>query len=117
MTEYEYLVLIGKRIKSLRKHKKLTQKELADQVDCSHSLISHAERGNTKLDIEKYRSIAAALGVPVAILLSEKRLSNDQLFALADYARILTADTPTSNLGAIQQLIEIDVKALNGKKK
>jgi transcriptional regulator with XRE-family HTH domain len=117
MTESEYLILIGKRIKSLRKHSKLTQKELAKAAECSHSLISHAERGRTKLDIEKYRSIAAALGVPVSVLLTEKTLTNEQLFALANFSRILTADKPTPNLGAIKQLIESDAKTLNGLKK
>ena len=115
MTESEYLVLVGKRIRIFRKHLKLNQEYVAEKAGCSNSLISLAERGKAKLDLEKYRSIAATLGVPVEILLSEKELTNTQLFALAKFTKIITADKPTPNLGAINQLIESDIKTLNEK--
>lgn len=52
MTNNEYLKIAGKRIAELRKEKGWTQKNLADKLHVSTSVIGHCERGrNISIDI------------------------------------------------------------------
>lgn len=54
---------LGRRIRGLRRLKRLTQKELADHVNISVSLLSNIERGFRKPQPVLLENIAVALGV------------------------------------------------------
>ena len=54
-------IIIGKRIKELRKSKGLTQAQLAEMSGVEPSNISHIERAATKLSLPTLISIANAL--------------------------------------------------------
>lgn len=54
---------LGKRIRALRRAKDLTQTYLADCLDVSRPTIAHIEAGTVKVDSERLRKIADALGV------------------------------------------------------
>ena len=53
--------VMGKRIRERRKNMKLTQQELADQIDLSASFLGHIERGTRKLSVETLYAICMAL--------------------------------------------------------
>lgn len=59
---------IGKRIKQYRKEKHITQKELAELVNCAEMTISQYERGLYSPKIDMRIAIANALGVSYADL-------------------------------------------------
>ena len=61
---------IGKLIYTLRKEKALTQKQLADAMHVSCSLIGHIERGSRKPSLETLVSLCKVLNIPVDDLLS-----------------------------------------------
>lgn len=59
---------IGERIRKKRKEHKLTQAELAKQVNVSSQVISNWERGYTTPDSEDVRNLAKALDVTTDFL-------------------------------------------------
>lgn len=59
---------LGEKIRSLRKAKKLTLDELADQVGVSQPFLSGVERGDKNPRLETLESIAEALNVSPALL-------------------------------------------------
>lgn len=62
---------IGKRIGFYRKKKKLTQAELAEQLDVSVSFISKIERGKTHVSLIWLEKIADALDVDYLMFLTD----------------------------------------------
>ena len=59
---------VGKRIQSLRKAKKLSQEELAEQAGIHRTYMGAVERGEKNATIETLQKIATALGVKVGDL-------------------------------------------------
>lgn len=84
---------IGQRIRKIRKAHKLSQEELAEQIEISTTHMSHIETGNTKLSLPVLVKIACALGVRTDDLLfdaPEAALSGAQ----EDIAAVLEQCTP-----------------------
>lgn len=67
--DYEKL---GLHIKELRIHRKLTQENVAQMVDCNVSHISNIENNHTKVSLPILFSIANALDVTIDYLLAEQ---------------------------------------------
>ncbi len=61
----------GKRLKSLRIDRDLTQLELAEILDMSPNFIGMIERGERNTTIENVFNIARALGIKPSILFEE----------------------------------------------
>lgn len=69
--EIDYEAL-GKKIKSLRLKKGLTQDMLAERVHCYTSHVSNIENDHTKVSLNTLLAIANALGTSIDYLLSEQ---------------------------------------------
>lgn len=65
---------LGERIKKLRKEKGLTQLQLAEKANMSRTYVADVERNRYNPSIETLKSIADALNVDPADLLSENKL-------------------------------------------
>ena len=63
----------GKRVRILRKRMKLTQEELAELVDVSHSFIGHIERGTRKLSVDTLFRLCAVLKTSADELIGLKK--------------------------------------------
>ncbi len=57
--------IIGKRIRTIRDKKHVTQEQLAFQINSSSAYISNIERGIKKPSLQKLVEIASVLGVTV----------------------------------------------------
>lgn len=57
-------------LREWRKHRKLSQEELADRVGATHGLISQLERGITGLTHDRLERLAHALGCKAADILA-----------------------------------------------
>lgn len=70
------LKLLGLKIAYYRKRRGLTQEQLAERVDCSHSYLARIEAssGETPLvpPIDFYYRIADELGIPLTKLVDEE---------------------------------------------
>lgn len=65
---------IGKFIAELRKEKKLTQSDLAEQLRVSTNAVSKWERGLSLMDISLLKPLSEILGVSVSELLNGKKI-------------------------------------------
>lgn len=63
--------IIGKRIRAARKHAGLTQVDLAAAMEMDRSHLTHAEKGETYLGIDKMLILAAETGADIAWLLGD----------------------------------------------
>ena len=61
-------LLIGSKVRSLRKEHMLTLKQLANKTGLSVSLISQIELGKSAASVSTLRKLAVALGIPMAQL-------------------------------------------------
>ncbi|NLI70057.1 MAG: helix-turn-helix transcriptional regulator [Firmicutes bacterium] len=64
------LATLGKRLKSLRENKGLTQRELAELVNLSQQTIGHYEVGRAKPDIETLQKFADIFNCSVDYILN-----------------------------------------------
>jgi len=64
--------IVGKNLQELRKHCGLTQADVAEKAGISVAFLSFLETGRKKGSLDSYQRLAGALGVPLALLVSEK---------------------------------------------
>ena len=66
---------LGKRIKSTREARGLTQKELAERINTHPLVISYWERGSRTPSLRLFRVLCSVLKVDANFLLGRKRKS------------------------------------------
>jgi len=71
MSENEFLVQLGQRIKKIRSEKNMTQLKLAAICDFEKASMSRIESGQTNTTILTLKKISQALGVDVHELLKD----------------------------------------------
>jgi transcriptional regulator with XRE-family HTH domain len=59
----EFLILVGSRLKSIRKEKGLTQDELAEKANLHYSYIGGIERGERNISLISFNKILEALEI------------------------------------------------------
>lgn len=57
--------LLGRRLRALRRLKRLTQQDLAEEIGVSVSMLSSIERGNKYPRVDLIKKIAKVLDVPL----------------------------------------------------
>ena len=107
---------IGQRIRKFRKAQNLSQEALAEQANISTTHMSHIETGNTKLSLQVFADLAAALHVSADDLLfdappSVKPVCVREIAALLDQAtpeqtQILTDIVPYAGHGQVSPLTQ-----------
>ncbi len=74
---------IGKRISERRKMMRLTQEQLAEQMDVSIQMISNLERGVKAIRIDNLIRLSQTLNISTDYILTGKQTTDD-LVTLAD---------------------------------
>jgi transcriptional regulator with XRE-family HTH domain len=69
-------LLVGKRIRSLRKIRDLSQEELAEKADISSKYLGEIERGKSNLTIDILEKLSASLEVNVVDLFESQHESS-----------------------------------------
>jgi transcriptional regulator with XRE-family HTH domain len=72
------LKLFGKRVRTLRKAKKMTQEQLATVADSGAKYISELERGEANVTITLVSKLAEGLGVPTSELFENDHEADSQ---------------------------------------
>ena len=103
METEELLMYIGDKIKSYRKKKGLTQKELGKKIGVGHTTVSAYEKGTISLNMNMLFSISAALDIRVDDLFPE-RMSEEAY--LEKTKGMYTKDLDSQELLFLQSLIE-----------
>lgn len=70
---------VGARLRSLRKARRLTLRDIADRAALSESFVSQLERGQTGATIQSLQRISSALGVDVSDLFTSDEASGPQV--------------------------------------
>ena len=87
----ENMILLGKRIRHLRKARSMTPEELAVASDIGVKYLSRIERGDTNVTVRLLDRIAAALNVETADLLRVKQERSRAELEQELYSMIRTA--------------------------
>ena len=83
----DYLI-VGQRIRAIRKKQKLSQAALSEKADLDPTYICYIENGTRCMSLESLISIANALGVTTDVLLCDS-LDNQLTASVADFEYIL----------------------------
>ncbi len=95
---------MGKNIKKIRKNRKLTQEQLAEQIDVSSVYISQIETGARKASLETVYNISLALRVTIDELVnSNKSITDTKSIAIE---RLLHNRT-IKEINALEKFLEI----------
>ncbi len=100
--------LVGKRIETSRKLKKISQEELAERARVSRTTIYNWESGTAKPNFAKLQALACALETTVSYLIgetsseniekeTEKESAGENEVALSDESESCAADIPDEN--------------------
>lgn len=103
MDENSKLVLIGKRIRDIRKKRKLTQADLAKLADIHAPNISELENGKTQMQLLTFIRIVEALQVSADEVLRANVPSVNEIYQ-AECIELLRDCTP-SEMEAIKKII------------
>lgn len=80
---------IGNKLKTVRKAKGMTLKELADATSLSVSLLSNIERDVTSPTLVNFIAITTALNITITDFLAEKKISSKTLTRRSEFDEIL----------------------------
>lgn len=107
---------LGERIRTIRKNKKITLKELGVMIGVSEQAIGQYERGERELKFKTLLLIAKALGVPVSELLNEECEGNNELLRLIIDKKNLDVEVDIKE-DYLFKLDEEEIEEINNKAK
>lgn len=87
-------IKIGKRITKYRHAQRLAQAQLAEEIFCSPSYISHIERGVKTPSLEILVKIADVLQVTIDQLLTGTCENSNESITFSDYQALIAGCTP-----------------------
>lgn len=100
---FQIPVCVGKNIRSLRKARRMTQKDLASAIGCEASYISHIERVSRSVSIRHLFQIADAMETSPASLVSDK---SDQIKECLEWLEKLNEESFLKAKEFIKELAE-----------
>lgn len=105
----DFLILLGKRIKTLRKARDISQERLAELSGLSVVFVSNLENGRRRASICTYREVASALGMSLSELVElpgEKESWDENLLELFQSAKRLSAERQKVFIDAAKGLLQ-----------
>jgi len=103
-------VLLGARIREIRKARGLTQEQLAEMIDVEQKHVSRIESGKSYPTIDRLEKMAAALNVPLMSFFDFLHLEDDDDVAVNLEAMLMELDGNSRKLA--YRLIRATIKAL-----
>ena len=97
---------IGRRIRSVRQSKNMTQAELSAIVDCSNNYLSHIETAQCKVSLSMLLKLAFALGERIEYFLLDTPYARAETIIDSDISKKLARCNP-STLNAVSKMIDI----------
>jgi len=94
---------IGKFIAELRKQKKLTQEELAEELGITKNAVSKWERGLGLMDLSLLMPLSQILGVSVTEILSGEKINKDEIKSKSEEVLIDTLDYSSKEIKNLEK--------------
>ena len=85
--------IVGERLKKARISKKLTQENLAEQIDVSVAFLSRVERGSSHINLKRLNQLCSILGVSEGYILSGAS-NNSKSYLDKDFKNLLDNCSP-----------------------
>jgi transcriptional regulator with XRE-family HTH domain len=85
--------IMGEKLKIARKNKKLTQEQLAEQIDVSVAYLSRIERGDIKINLPRLSQICDLLDVSLSYVLTNETNSSET-YLNDDFLNLLKSCPP-----------------------
>jgi len=105
-------VLLGARIKEIRKARGLTQEKLAEMIEVEQKHVSRIESGKNFPTIDRLEKMAAALNVPMMGFFDFLHLEEDDEVVVNLEAMLMELDGNSRKIA--YRLIKATIKALKG---
>jgi len=105
-------VLLGARIKEIRKARGLTQEKLAEMIEVEQKHVSRIESGKNFPTIDRLEKMAAALNVPIMGFFDFLHLEEDDEVVVNLEAMLMELDGNSRKIA--YRLIKATIKALKG---
>lgn len=100
---------IGEKIKTLRKERKSTQKELANEIGVTASTITKYEIGQLEPNLETLTKIADTFNISISALVEDNN-SKKELSFITDFRDVLgSGEIPSDVINELTELIIIAV--------
>lgn len=93
---------LGERVRKRRRDMKLTQAQLAERMDVSHSLVGHMERGTRAISLETFVTLCNVLEVSPSYLLQG---------SLINYIDHMAACFPDNSKQKLVELLHLALEA------
>lgn len=101
--------IIGERLKQARINKKLTQENLAEQLDVSVAFLSRIERGSSLINLKRLNQICSILDVTEGEILNG--VSKDSHSYLNKDFSNLIKDCPPEKINLIYKIAKVIVES------
>lgn len=85
--------VIGHRLKKARIDKKMTQEDLAEQIDVSVAFLSRIERGLSHINLKRLSQICGILGISEGYVLNGTASTSEQ-YLISEFNEILSNCPP-----------------------
>ncbi len=110
--EIDYVAL-GKRVKQIRKERKISQEQLAKQIDVSVPHMSNIENGKTKFSLQVLIDLSDALKVTPDVLLLDQVSARGKArgLVLEEIARQLS-DCSEAQMSMLEEMVRNTKKLL-----
>ena len=86
--------IMGERLKKARLSKKLTQEDLAEEMDVSVAFLSRIERGKSPINLKRLNQLCSLLDVSEGYILSGTSNNSDS-YLVEDFKSILDGCSPS----------------------
>ena len=85
--------IIGQRLKKARTDKKMTQENLAEQIDVSVAFLSRVERGSSHINLRRLNQLCRILDVSEGYILNGVA-SNSENYLNKEFSQLLKSCSP-----------------------
>ncbi|MGO4501044.1 helix-turn-helix domain-containing protein [Paenibacillus sp. 2RAB27] len=99
--------LIGERVRTIRKIKKLTQEQLGELAELQSSYIGGLERGERNVSLETVEKIIRALNMSQSEFFQFNEIGNSGKMAKSEFLEVFTSELQTRNLEDLRKFYEI----------
>lgn len=99
--------LIGERVRTVRKNKKLTQEQLGELAELQSSYIGGLERGERNVSLETVEKIIKAFKMSQSEFFQFNEIGNSSKMAKSEFLEIFTSELQTRSLEDLRKFYEI----------
>lgn len=100
-------MLVGKRIRQIRKEYKISQEKLGELAQLQSTYIGGVERGERNISLETLEKIIKALDITYSDFFNFSALGNSKKLEKAELIEVFMSDLVTKDIDQIRNIFDI----------